>query len=228
MNELWIDVETTGLDPQNCAILEIALIPVIDAEEKPPICKRIKAFAGAKIEESALKVNGLNPDEGEGYSEAIKDIIKQLSEYNCKFKLCGHNVMFDKQFFYYAFCRNGSYGQFDTMFYNETKCTLALSKKVKQLKRNNLKSCCEFFGIEIGKHHSALDDIKATIKLSKHLPSETTEEDNLSHMDKVNKYMSSKYVMINADGSCYIHSSTMKDRKALTFILSELYNRFVN
>lgn len=226
--KLWLDVETTGLDPQRCAIVELAAVPVIDYIEKSPIYYTgIKPYDGALIEESAMKIHGINNFICES-RETLLSFIKKLKEFNCKFVISGHNASFDKQFLYYWFCTFGEKSEFDNLFYEEVDCTLRRAKRNPKHKKHNLAYLCDFYKIELNGAHNALNDILATIKLSSMLESNETGKDNLNHNQKLQKYMNAGYIQINPTGDIYIHNKTTKDPEALRFILSELYNRFIS
>lgn len=64
----YIDVETTGTDPQRCAIYELAYIIEIEEEDGTISYERhgvlkIKPFDGALIEDKALSLRGFTPED---------------------------------------------------------------------------------------------------------------------------------------------------------------------
>ena len=63
-----IDLETTGLDPAHCEVLELAIVPLNEdftvSSDIPEFTARIKAKHPEWIEQTAIDVNRLDPTEG--------------------------------------------------------------------------------------------------------------------------------------------------------------------
>lgn len=231
---LFIDVETTGFG-DNAAVVEIALIPVINGERHEPFVSYIRPHEGATISPDALRINKIDPKALSTFPEAkevIKRIIAFIDKHETVFVLAGHNASFDKRMFYKLFCRHGHYSDYTVRFSPDDLCTLRLAKKVltdKRKKPNGFKlgDLCEYFEIKLENAHSALPDIEATIDLYEKLvilaepPKRAVQ--NLTYQQQRTKYMAIDYCTINPEGDCYLHHKAMKDPEAMRFILNELW-----
>lgn len=232
---LFLDVESTGLSPDHHALVEIGVIAVIDGEVKDARNFRLRPHEGAKIDPKAMDITGFTIQEINSFDNpisAINDFIAWMDSFDCKFRLAGHNIGFDKRFLYRTFCRHGFYSSYITRFRSDYICTYEMAKKIgkKKLKTDSLKlgELCSHLGIELKKAHSASDDIQATLelynKLSEMLPKEEKRERTFnSYHDMRSHYLDTSFVQFNPDGDIYINSKTTKDPQALRFILSEIY-----
>ncbi|MDX1810832.1 MAG: ribonuclease T [Gammaproteobacteria bacterium] len=116
-----VDVETGGFNAKTDALLEIAAVLVTMDENgylkrDRTVHANIEPFAGANIEEEALKFNGIDPkhpfrdakSEQEALTEIFKPIRQSLKEQGCKRAiLVGHNAFFDLSFLNAAVERTG-------------------------------------------------------------------------------------------------------------------------
>jgi len=98
-----IDIETTGLDVEQCEILDIAVIPLttdftIDTAI-PEFTARIRAEHPDTAEAQAMQVNGLNPAEGKSRKEVAGELSRWLAD--CEIERLvpvAHNLEFDIKF----------------------------------------------------------------------------------------------------------------------------------
>lgn len=107
-----VDVETGGFNCKTDALLEIAAVIIgQDADgqlvPQPTLWHHVQAFAGANIEEAALKVNGIDPfhplrpaiPEREAMNTLFKHVREAMSANDCtRAILVGHNAHFDLGF----------------------------------------------------------------------------------------------------------------------------------
>ena len=232
-----IDVETGGFNPKTSALLEIAIIPIIHGEKQEPFVSYIRPFNGAEVSDGALKVNGLTRDQIKDFpseSEVFIKLLKFIDSHEAPLYLLGQNVQFDRDFLNEFFKRNMTHMEFVRRFRPELLCTLELSKKVFDKKRQkpaNMKlgTLCEWFSIKLEKAHTALADIEATVELWDCLTAMEGFKEapvELSYEDKRAKYIQPKYLQINADGGVYISSDATKDKRALEMVLAELHEIF--
>jgi DNA polymerase III subunit epsilon len=172
----WFDTETTGVDCNNCAIIQLAALVEIDKEIVDTIRFEIKPHEGALINEEALIVNGITTEQLEHYPnhrDIYRLLCARLSKLVNKFDrsdkliLAGYNVNFDDQFLRAFFSRNddkyyGSYfawPKIDVQTFVADRIANGL-----RLKDYKLSTVCEYYKVEIAAH-DALSDILATREL---------------------------------------------------------------
>ncbi len=107
-----VDVETAGFNPSEHALLEVAaVIPGMDESGKVYIVEthavHVKPFKGAKLDEAALKFNGIDPyhpfrfavEEVEALNRIFTPIKAAIKANGCtRAILVGHNPSFDLGF----------------------------------------------------------------------------------------------------------------------------------
>ena len=172
-----IDVETSGLNPQTDAMLEVAAIPILLNSEKKfysgsLIAYHVEPFLGANIDPESLAITGIDP----GYplrfpipeKQVLHSIFNQVSillrETGCqRAVLVGHNAWFDLAFIQAAAKRCQfqstpfhSFTSFDTA----TLAGVLLGETVlaKALRAANL-------AFDVNKAHSAIYDAEKTAEL---------------------------------------------------------------
>ncbi|MEE9451194.1 MAG: ribonuclease T [Gammaproteobacteria bacterium] len=172
-----VDVETGGLNPNNDALLEIAIV-LLEMDEagllhcgKTHAC-HVKPFAGANLDPAALKLNKIDPghpfrfavEEKIALTEIFQPVQQAVESSHCqRAVLVGHNAWFDLLFIKAAVQRckidNNpfhSFTTFDTatlaaVFYGQT--VLAKAVRAAKLKFNRDEA------------HSAIYDAECTAKL---------------------------------------------------------------
>ncbi|MDD5035464.1 MAG: ribonuclease T [Methylococcaceae bacterium] len=116
-----VDIETSGFDPLRNALLEIAaVIPEMDVTGRLSLLEthsaHIHPFPGAKLEESALAFNKIDPfhpfrfaiDEKEALQKIFHPIRAAIKRNGCtRAILVGHNPAFDISFLNAAVERTG-------------------------------------------------------------------------------------------------------------------------
>lgn len=172
-----VDVETGGFNAQTDALLEIAAVP-IDMDDAglifpmETLAFHVQPFAGANIEEAAIKFTGIDPfhplriaqPEEEALLETFKGIRRAVKSSGCKRAiLVGHNAHFDLGFLNAAVDRCGikrnpfhPFSNFDTV----SLAGLAFGQTV-------LSRACEAAGIDFNEQeaHSARYDAEKTAEL---------------------------------------------------------------
>jgi DNA polymerase III epsilon subunit-like protein len=239
MNFLAFDTETSGLDPEKHAILEIAIIPIINGHKEEPFVSYIKPHAGAVLDPRAMDINGLTFQQVQSFpdgEEVLDKLIKWLYNHETVFNLLGHNVSFDRKFLYKLFCSYGRHSDFVTLIDSGDICTLEMAKRTfngKSLKpsSNKLGDLCKFFDIKLLDAHSALPDIEATYKVYqclKALEVGKLELQNapMTYMEKRRKYLDYSYITFNPENDIFITKKMTKDPDAIRFIAEEIFRRF--
>ena len=165
MHILWLDTETTDIDPHTGAISQIAAISEIGDHFKA----NLTPFAGAKISEAALKVQGITREElfskGEPQEEVFRSLIRFCSVTTTdQIMLAGYNAAFDKNFIFESLIR---LGYRPTQFFSPyvldvyALAQIFFSDLDKKPARMRLSFVCKWFGIPL-EAHDALADIVAT------------------------------------------------------------------
>jgi len=169
---IWLDVETTGLDPKTCTIIELAALyengtdkSVFHVYIKPEsLPKEIEELTGITME--YLEQNGIT--EAEAYSQFTAWLAEKIDKYKKEDKaiFAAYNARFDNDFIRELFKRNKD-NYFGSWFHSASLDIMGTAILCVRLGLIpvpvNFKNItiCESFGIEL-KAHSALDDIKAS------------------------------------------------------------------
>lgn len=103
-----IDLETTGLDPAHCEVLELAIVPLNEdftvSSDIPEFTARIKAKHPELIEQTAIDVNRLDPTEGKPLEEVRADLAQWAEENGITGIVpLAHNLAFDLSFLKVSF-----------------------------------------------------------------------------------------------------------------------------
>jgi len=109
---LWVDTETTGLNPSEHEVIEVAIVTeTVHADGSGSIVGGWSAkIAPERIEAAdarALEVNGYTPEkwkDARPFNEIADELAKLLASGSI---ICGHNVGFDVGFIEAAFTRIG-------------------------------------------------------------------------------------------------------------------------
>ena len=172
---LFIDTETGGLDPLKHSLLSVAFAiwdkgKIIDAKEF------LINDGILNVTPKALEINGIDIIEHSRVAlkskiaiSEIKYFLNQNFEPNEKIILCGHNILFDINFFKNFWNKNEE-GDYNTRFshrYVDTASILFFLSIVNKLPENSNSSqnAFDLFGISIDKRHSALGDVLGTAEL---------------------------------------------------------------
>lgn len=180
MKLFYIDVETTGLNPDKNGIIQIGGIIEIDGKEKEHINFSICPFPNDIIDEKALEVNRMTKDEilafpppSKTYHDLTRLILKYISKYDRtdKFHFIGYNSRFDDDFLrsWFKKCGDVYYGSY-FYFPSIDVMNMAAIKfmETREVFANfKLMTVAKAAGIEIdnNKAHDAMYDIEITKKL---------------------------------------------------------------
>lgn len=172
-----VDIETSGIDHQKNALLEIAAVTVNYNERSlltpsGDFACHVTPFEGARLDEEALKVTGIDPfhpfrfdiSEHEALMQLFQFVEQALKQTGCRRAvLVGHNAHFDLSFILAAAKRcklkNMPFHAF-TVFDTATLSGLVFGKTVlaKALRIAKL-------GFNKNEAHSAIYDAKQTAEL---------------------------------------------------------------
>ncbi len=174
MKLLFLDTETTGLDPEKHAVIQISGIVEIDGEVKEEFDLRCKPFHGEMVSKEALAVNGItmaqlmafdDPDKTHRRFYTLLDKYCNRYDKKTKFTMVGQNPKFDYDFLNKWFRKNGDIYWYSYVDYHliDLIAATALMSLAGRLKVENMKlaTVAAALGIE-HQAHDALGDIRAT------------------------------------------------------------------
>ena len=173
-----VDVETSGLDCQRHAILEIAAA-IIDYDEHNRLTihklynEHLLPFPGAELDPEAMKLTGISDpehplrfakSERAGLQDFLKPIKQQIQQSGCsKAILVGHNAVFDLSFLQAACAR----AQIKHSGFHKFSILDTVSLGALACGHTVLATACQRAGISFDNNqaHSALYDTEVTAKL---------------------------------------------------------------
>jgi len=176
---LFVDTETTGLDPKINGIHQIAAQIVVDGKMEMEFDFKFRPLDTEKIEPEALAVSGLTVEEVMARPLSSKDVYKKIDSILCQFVnkydkhdkmvISGYNCNFDAQFlsewykkhnnkYFFGLCHGGAY--LDGL-------TMALLLEIKKGEKvffpdRKLGTVAKHLGVQLDDAHDALADIIAT------------------------------------------------------------------
>lgn len=172
-----IDVETAGLNADTDALLELAAVMLsMDGEGKlyreKTIAYHVEPFPGAKLEQEALEINGIDPfyplrlaiPEAQMLQRLFAAVRDQLEKTGCyRAVLVGHNAWFDLSFILAATKRSGiRHLPFHTFTTFDTASLAAIALGETVLARAARRARIPF---DIQQAHSAIYDAERTAEL---------------------------------------------------------------
>ena len=170
-NILYLDFETSGLDPERHAILQAAWILEKNGEVIQERVYDVKPESNDDMCLAALEVNGFDFNRikaGTSLNVMIAALKRDCLQVELP-RICGHNVQFDIGFLHKASNKVSEYirAYLDTRTFLDTAAIARYYdyKGLLSLDRYNLEECCRHFGIVNDKAHDALGDIRATRRL---------------------------------------------------------------
>ena len=163
-----VDVETTGLDPNNDRIVEVAaargdLMVLLRGETKPYFQTfEARVNPSMPIPEAASRIHGIL-DKDVKDEEGFAEIAAQLREFIGTRTVIGHNSTFDTSFLNAEFERAGV----EDLTANPTDCTMRRFRQVCPGEPSSLDAVAGKIGRErTGKHHGALEDTMLSIAIA--------------------------------------------------------------
>lgn len=176
-NLAFIDLETTGFNPDKHEIIEIGCVLAkhVRREGKGPELEIIDEFdikvKPERLQDAdpdALDVNGYN-DADWLFASDLKSALESLSERAQGANMLAQNVSFDAGFLDKAFRVTGVENKMRRHKLDLLSMYFAKYYDDMTIQRYSLASMCEHFGIENSKAHTALSDAKAAYEVYKKL-----------------------------------------------------------
>ncbi len=173
----FIDLETTGLDPEKHEIIEIGCL--IARQVAQPDGKqgakveviedfeiKVKPIHLETSEPEALRINGYN-DADWLFAVDLKKALEMLAEKTKDCIMVGLNVAFDWSFLEKAFAETGVENKMH--FHKLEVMSMAFAKLYNdpRAEKFSLRALAEYYGIENPKAHTALADIRTTFEVYK-------------------------------------------------------------
>ncbi|HEY72284.1 MAG TPA: DEAD/DEAH box helicase [Thermoflexia bacterium] len=148
-----LDLETTGLDADRDAIIEIGAVKFCDDEALGTFSTFVNP--GRRIPRQITDLTGIRDSDVEG-APGLHDVLPRLSRFAGQWPIVGHSVGFDL-----SFLRRHS-----LLLENESLDTFELaSVLVPRAERYSLTALTRLLGIELEHAHRALDDAQASYRL---------------------------------------------------------------
>ncbi len=174
-NLAFVDIETTGLDPDKHEIIELGVVLVRQIGDMGKDFEVIEEFE-IKIkpehielaDPQALKVNGYDASQWV-FANTLTEAMKVFSEKTKDAIFVAHNMTFDYSFIDKAFKQTGVENK---MFYAKLDTISMAYAKLHanpHIEKFRLQKLCEYFGVENERAHSALSDTRALFEVYKHL-----------------------------------------------------------
>ena len=158
-----VDLETTGLSPTTDSILEVALV-LTDAAGRVERSWSTLIDPGAGVDVGPTRIHGLVAEELIG-APRLDDVADLLVADMAGRAVVAHNARFDVGFLTQAL---GFRGLLDRGARVPRVCTMEWARHFMTTPSRRLTTCCEVAGVEIGRHHNALDDAMAAAGLLRH------------------------------------------------------------
>lgn len=174
---VFLDTETTGLDPEHHEIIEICMSKLspevaatIECPERHGLYFLTLPMRPDLIDPKAIAINGFNMDEwiAKGATE-FAEVADQIADFMEGCTLVGFNPWFDLRFLFKSIWR--STGRIPEFNYHVVDlCSVAWPLKVAGLiKSVSAKSICELFEIDYAGAHRACNDVDLSIECYRRL-----------------------------------------------------------
>ena len=154
----FVDVETTGLNPQLHEIIEISIIKVCPVKGQTNYTSKVKPVHIEYATEEALRINGYNAKDWRSAPDADM-VFSKVSEMLAGCILVGHNVRFDEEFISETLHRLGLRCRYERRMIDTV--TLAL-EHLHNLESVSMDSIREYFGWQEG-HRARIDVLQTYV-----------------------------------------------------------------
>ena len=155
-----LDTETTGTDPFNDDIIQIAAVEIIQGN----IGRDINLFLQTdKNMDESIKIHGITKEDLKEKGIDRKEAFQIFLEFIGDDPICAHNMSFDLAMLDMGLKRTLNTELWDS---NPTYCTLEIARALDPDSPNHkLETLIERYGLEGKNTHDALDDVLATCNL---------------------------------------------------------------
>jgi len=171
---VWLDLETSGLDPVENGIVEIGAVLTQQGKQKKIFSQTCNP-GDVAISEYAMKVNGLSIEQLH-HEDPINEVLARFdAEVENKAVPCGWNIAsFDLPFLKEAYKKAGLKWRFDYHVIDMMCCAnwMAASGVLEGNRGTGLQAMAKYLGIDsesFGAAHRALPDVYVTMAVAKEL-----------------------------------------------------------
>lgn len=177
VKQVFLDVETTGLDPRQHVIHQLSGQIYVDGKLEESFDYNIKPHERGRIDQKALEIAGVTkqqimqyPDRKVVFKKFMDLLEKHIKRYDKadKYFFCAYNAHFDNGFIRKFFTQNQE-EYFGAFFWSNNIDVMVLAAEYLKDSRHGMKdfklmTVAEFLGIEIDetKAHDSLYDIEIT------------------------------------------------------------------
>lgn len=176
---LWLDVETTGLEPSKNAVIQIGAVYEEKGQIVDSFSSYVKPHVGAMISKQALEVNNITPEMMKDFpcaTQVCAEFISFLKKHcipdyaKSKLLIAGYNINFDIGFMHSFFKINStdSYSRYFTRFGIDVGSKLLeciATDAISRPESFSLESVCKHVGLSEYHAHEAVSDAIATRQL---------------------------------------------------------------
>ena len=167
---VFIDLETTGLNPDVHEITEVGCLVVngktfeieLEYEEK------VKPLNLRNATPAALRSYGFSEEKWKK-AKSLKEVLIKLARISPGGLITGWNVSFDWWFLEKGFIKHGIEADFDYHRVDVMSIAYAKLYSTRKVTRLGLRKIAPYFRIELSKTHGAMVDIRATYEIFKRL-----------------------------------------------------------
>ncbi len=182
-----IDIETTGLSPEENQIIEVGALKVRDGVVTDTLSLLINPKI--RLPEKIVELTGIT-DEMLSNQETFKEQSRRIYDFIGEEPLLGHNIRFDYSFLKYHLANSGY------TIDNRVIDTLSIAKGLHpEFSSRSLASMCEAYGLVNEAAHRAYEDAHVTMKLY------------FAMCNKLKEFVGSKYEELHkltVPATCYV------------------------
>ncbi len=174
---IFLDTETTGDQPHRDRIIELSAIKVRGEEILESFDELIDPEM--KLPEICEQVSGITQDMVRGKPK-FGQVVDRFLEFLGDDIIVAHNADFDRQFVNHELMMAGKPTLSNAQF-----CTWRLSKRIlPKMERYSLEFLADYYGIDKGEAHRALDDTKTAWQFFRKMVGMMRQKD-LANLDKL-------------------------------------------